>query len=235
MEPAGEASPRFLARIAGVFYLLTILTGVFALWAGGGLVVSGDAAATAANILAHESSFRLGFVANIIATVCYIVVTVLLYILFKPVSRSLSLVAAFISIVGCSGGGIGGLAPLVVLGGAQSSTAFKLDQLQALAALLIKLDAQAYLGAMVFFGFYCILIGYLAFNSTFLPRIVGVLMVIAGICWLTNSFASFLSPPLASALSPYILVPGFLGESTLTVWLLLKGVNEQRWKELSNS
>lgn len=108
---------------------------------------------------------------------------------------------------------------------------FNIQQLQALALVFLKLDAEAYNGAMVFFGFYCLLIGYLTFRSAFLPRIVGVLMAIAGLCWLTNSFANFLSPPLASYLSPYILVPGLVGEGSLTLYLLVAGVNEQRWKE----
>jgi hypothetical protein len=107
---------------------------------------------------------------------------------------------------------------------------FKLDQLQALALLFLRLHAQAYNSSLVFFGFYCLLIGYLIFRSTFLPRILGVLMAIAGLGWLT-----FLSPPLADYLSPYILAPGVLGEGSLTLWLLVKGVNEQRWKEQASA
>ena len=103
---------------------------------------------------------------------------------------------------------------------------FTVEQLQALALLLLKLQAQAYNIGLVFFGFYCILIGYLIFRSLFLPRILGALMVFAGLGWLT-----FLSPPLANHLSPYILAPGLLGEGSLTLWLLVIGVNAQRWKE----
>jgi hypothetical protein len=228
MERIGEASPRFAARIAGVFYLMVFLTAVPVL-AGGRLVVSGDAAATATNILAHEALFRLGWAFNLIATACYIVVTALFYDLFKPVNRSVSLTAAFFSVVGCALGALSGvfqLAPLAVLGGAQYLSVFTVEQLQALALLLLKLQAQAYNIGLVFFGFYCILIGYLIFRSLFLPRILGALMVFAGLGWLT-----FLSPPLANHLSPYILAPGLLGEGSLTLWLLVIGVNAQRWKE----
>ena len=228
MERIGEASPRFTARIAGVFYLMVFLTAVPVL-AGGRLVISGDAAATATNILAQEALYRLGWASNLIATACYVVVTALFYDLFKPVNRSVSLTAAFFSLVGCGLGALSGvfqLAPLAVLGGAQYLSVFTVEQLQALALLLLKLQAQAYNIGLVFFGFYCILIGYLIFRSLFLPRILGALMVFAGLGWLT-----FLSPPLANHLSPYILAPGLLGEGSLMLWLLVIGVNAQRWKE----
>ncbi|HEX4961622.1 MAG TPA: DUF4386 domain-containing protein [Thermoanaerobaculia bacterium] len=224
-----ELSPRFKARMAGVFYLLTFLTGGAVLSAGRGLVVSGDAAATAANVLAHESSLQLVFAADLLVTAWYVVVTALFYDLFKPVNRSLSLLAAFFSLVGCAIGGASGffhLAPLAVLRGAPYLSVFKVEQLQALAFLLLKLHAQANSISLVFFGFYCLLIGYLVFKSAFLPRILGVLMAFGGLGWLT-----FLSPSLASSLYPYVLAPGILGEGALTLWLLLAGVNVQRWQE----
>ena len=230
MTPIGGASPRLKARISGVFYLLEMLTGGFAIvFVGGRLFVSGNAAATATNILAHESLFRLGFAANLLQFACYIGVTGLFYDLFKPVNRGLSLLAAFFSIVGCTLGAISclfELAPLAVLGGAKYLTVFNVEQLQALGLTFLKLYAQAFDISFVFFGFYCLLIGYLIFRSTFLPRILGVGMALAGLCWLT-----FLWPPLAHSLSPYILAPGILGEGSLTVWLLAMGVNAQRWNE----
>ena len=174
-----ETSPRLKARIAGVFYLLTFLTGGVALFVRG----------------------RLSLVAGLIAGACYIAVTLLFYSLFKPVNRSLSLLAAFFSLVGCA------IGPLS----------------------LIHL-APSHINPLVFFGFYCLLIGYLIFRSTFLPRILGALMAIGGLGWLT-----FLSPPLANHLSPYNLAPGILGEGLLTLWLLAIGVNEQRWKEQASA
>jgi hypothetical protein len=234
MTELAEASPGLKARIAGVFYLLTFLTGGGSLLVGGGLVVSGDAAATATNILAHKQLFLWsGLLANLIATACYIAVTALFYELFKPVNRSASLAAAFFSLVGCAIGALSSvfyLAPLAVLGGAQYLSVFKLEQLQALALMFLKLNAQSYQIGLVFFGFYCLLIGYLIFRSNFLPRILGALMAFGGLGWLT-----FLSPPLANALSPYILAPGILGEGALTLWLLVKGVNVQRWNEQASA
>jgi hypothetical protein len=228
-ERRAESSPRLRARVAGVFYLLVFVMGGIALSVGGNLVPQGDAAATASNVLAHESLFRLRFATDLIATVCYVVVTALFYDLFKPVSRRLSLVAAFISVVGCSIGAascIFYLAPLTILGGAPYLSAFTPEQLRALALLFFKLYVQAYGIGLVFFGFYCLAIGYLVVRSTFLPRALGVLMAFAGLGWLT-----FLSPSLVSSLSPYVLAPGIIGEGALTLWLLAMGVDAKRWNE----
>jgi hypothetical protein len=228
-----EASPCLNARIAGVFYLLTFLTGGVSAFVGGRLVVSGDAAATANNILAHQPLFWLGFAADVSVVACYIAVTALFYDLFKPVNRILSLLAAFFSLAGCAIQGficLFHLVPLVLLGGAQYLSVFKVEQLRALALMFLEFYGQGFNICFVFFGFYCLLIGYLIFRSTFLPRILGVLMAIGGLGWLT-----FLLPPLAEHLWPYIAAPGILGEGSLTLWLLVMGVNVQRWKDQASA
>jgi Domain of unknown function (DUF4386) len=233
IERRANASPRLKARAAGAFYLLTFLSGGLVLFARGGLVVNGDAAATATNILAHEPLFRLGFAADLIVVAAYVAVTALFYELFKPVNRSVSLLAACFSLVGCAiqaSACFFQLAPLVVLGNARYLSVFNADQLQALALLSLKLGAQAFNIPFAFFGCYCLLIGYLILQSTFLPRILGALMIFGGCGWLT-----FLSPPLAAYLFPYILAPGVLGEASLTLWLLVMGVNVQRWKEQASA
>lgn len=171
---ASIAPPLFKARAAGVFWLMVFVAGSLALFLGGGVVVSA---------------------ANIVAPLCYIVVTLLLYDLLKPVNRSVSLLAAFFGLVGC-------------------------------AVSLFRLTPFILLRDLVFFGLQLLLVGYLIFRSTFLPRILGALMAFAGLGWLT-----FLWPPLANYLSPYNLAPGMLGEGALIVWLLVKGVNVERWKE----
>jgi hypothetical protein len=174
MEQITQASPRLKARIAGVFYLLTFVAGVFALVSANGRLV-----------------------ANLIATVCYVAVTLLFYNIFKPVKRSLSLLAAFVSLVGCAVG-----------------------------VLNLFHLAPSRINPLVFFGFYCLLIGYLIFRSNFLPRVLGALMAFGGLGWLT-----FLSSPLAQYLSPYNMAPGMIGEAALTLWLLVFGVNAERWNE----
>ena len=227
-----HASPRLTARLAGLFYLLEMLTGGFAVFVGGRLFASGDAAASANNILTHPSLFQLGFAANLIQFVCYVAVTGLFYRLFKPVNRNLSLLAAFFSLVGCTVGAVSclfELAPLAVLNGAPYLNVFKLEQLQALALMFLKLYALCFNISLVFFGFYCLLIGYLIFRSSFLPRILGAGMVLAGSGWLT-----FLLPSLTHYLSPYVLAVG-IGEVSLTLWLLAAGVSAERWNDQSGA
>lgn len=222
-----ERSPR--PRITGAVYLLYFLT---AIWGGlllKGIVVSGDAAATANKILAHQPACRLGYATALISTALYVAMAALFYDLFRPVNRSVSLLAAFFSLVGCAiqaCGSIFQLVPLVLLGGGPYLRAFSVEQLQALALLSLKLQTQSSNIELVFFGVYDLLLGWLIFRSTFLPKPLGVLMAVAGAGWLT-----FLSPPLATLLSPYIQFLGFLAEAALLIWLLVKGVNAQRWKD----
>ncbi len=233
-ERIAEASPRFKARITGVFYLLTILTGIFAQgYVSGRLVVDGDAAATATNILSHKSLFQLGFTVYLIEMACQVAMTALFYGLLKPAGKSVSLVAAFLSLTGCVIKTVSRLfyiAPLFVLGGAHYLSVFSPEQLQALALLFLRVNDQGAVIALVFFGFYALLAGYLIIRSTFLPRILGVLGIFGGVGWL-----SFLYPPLAYRLFPYILVLGLLGAGAKIVWLLVFGVNEQRWKEQASA
>jgi Domain of unknown function (DUF4386) len=228
MEQFAE-TPRPRARITGVVYLLYFIVAVSGEVFLKGLVIDGDVAATANNIVAHQPLFRMGLATGLIATACYIAVTALLYALFKPVNRSLALLAAFFSLVGCAILAFASLfrfAPLVVLGGGHYLRVFTVEQLQALSALFLELYGVGVNICFVFFGVYCLLIGYLILKSAFLPRILGVLMVFAGLGWLT-----FLSPTLANSLTPYILLLGFVAELALCLWLLVMGVNLQRWKE----
>lgn len=234
MEQIAAASPRLNARIAGVFYLTTILARVIAdAFVRNRLVVSDNAAVTATNIVAHEPLFRLGFAADIIAFASYIVLTALLYELFNPVNRSLSLVAVFFSLVACGVQALSSLfhlAPLVLLAGAPYLSVFTTEQLQALALVFLRLRAAAYHNiGLVFFGLYCLLVGILILRSTFLPRILGALMVLAGL-----SYVLFLSPPLVRFLQPYILVFPGVGQISLCLWLLVMGLNVQRWQEQAN-
>jgi hypothetical protein len=139
------------------------------------------------------------------------------------------LLAAFFSLEGCAmwaAGSLFQLAALAVLGGGESLSAFTMAQAQAQALTLLNLNAQALSIGIVFFGFYCLLLGYLIFRSTFLPRLVGVLLALTGVAYLT-----YLYPPLEQALAPYLQVPSLLGEGSLTLWLVIMGVNAQRWQE----
>src|SRR3984957_11932869 len=211
-----EASPRFKARITGVFYLVTILTGIFAQgFVSGTLVVDGDAAATATNILTHRGLFQLGFAVYLIEMACQIGMTTLFYGLLKPAGKSVSLLAASLGFAGCvikTFGRVFFIAPLFVLGGAHYLNVFSVEQLQALALLFLKVNDHGAAIALVFFGFYALLTGYLILRSTFLPRILGVLSVLAGFGWLT-----FLYLPLGYRLFPYIAAVGLPEAGTLIV------------------
>jgi hypothetical protein len=229
-EKIAEASPRLKARLAGAFYVLTGATSVIGgMYIPGKLVVVGDAATTANAIRDHRQLFAFGFSIMLIAVMSSIILTALFYDLFKPVNKTLSLTAAFVHLVGLAilaFASLLQLAPLVVLNGAPYLSVFKPEQVQALAYLFLQLNTQAGNAFLAFFGLYCMLIGWLIFRSTFLPRIIGVFMALAGLGYLT-----FLSPPLAAYLSPYNLAPAALGEGSLMLWLLLVGVNAQRWNQ----
>jgi len=212
------------ARIAGLFCLLMCAFGGVATSARRGLIVHGNASATATNILAHENAFRLAFAGDVLVVVTYLVFIALFYELIKPVNRSVARVATFLSLVGCAiqaGACVFELAPLVVLKSAYPSK-FKTEQLQELAIMFLNLYTPAYGVALVFFAFYCVLLGYLVYKSTFLPRTLGVLVSIAGLSWL-----SFLYPPFATKYFPYIFATA-AGEGLLYLWLLVMGVNEEK-------
>jgi hypothetical protein len=226
-----QTSPRFLARMAGLVAVITTTAG-FAIIVMGNLVDPHDAAATAQHILANELLYRLAAAGDVI-TVLYIVYTLLIYYLFRPVNRSLALLAALFSLVGIAVGMLIPLcdvAALLVLKDGASLQALTPEQLQAIALLFLQLRAQVYALSVVLFGIYNILTGYLIVRSTFLPRLFGVWWAIAGVGYLINSFAIILAPDFAALLSPWILLPG-LADLVIPVWLLVVGVNVRRWKE----
>ncbi len=228
-------SPRFKARLAGACQLLEAVTAASGeVIIPGRLFVAGNAAATAANILGHEQLFWLGFASSLMGVAFHIAWAFLLYELLKPVSRSLSLLAAFVILVGCAIQALTCLlylAPLLILQGGGSLSAFTTQQLQALALVFIKLNDYAFDVYLVFFGLWCVLTGYLIFRSTFLPRVLGVLFTISGLGWMT-----YLYPPLANHLFiPYIAATSALGEIPLEFWLIVMGVNAERWNEQANA
>ena len=237
-QPIRAKSPRFQARIAGVFYLLNILTIFVAIFFLRGLVVSRDPAATASNLLAHESSFRLGFTLELISTMCSIVVAALFYELFRPVSRSLSLLAAFFRLIACAVAVLGylfQLAPLQALGSAHYLSTLTMEQLEALGLLLYTFSAQASHIVIVFFGFHFVVLGYLIFASSYLPRTLGILAAFAGLGALAFGGLTFLAPTPGGYPFPYFAVLGLLTEVSLSLWLIIAGVNAERWKEQVNA
>ncbi len=180
MTHTARWSPVSTARIAGAFYLINFVTGALSLAIG---------------------SAGVGRTLNLAASASYAFVTVLLYVLLKPVSGRLSLLAALVGLAGCCMGAFG-----------------------------ILYGVRPPIHPLAFFGVYCLLIGLLIFRSTFLPSVLGVLLAIGGLGWLTFAWS-----PLAHQLSPYNMAPGILFEAALTLWLLVVGVNQRAWDEQANA
>ena len=238
MKGMAGASPQRLARIAGGLYLINIVFGAFAIgYIPATLVVAGNAAATAHNIQAHELLYRLGLVAHLITLLTNIPLGLILYDLFKVVNRRLALLSLFFTLVATAVEGanlLNQFTPLLLLGGGHSLSVFTTQQLQVLASLPLDSTAISYDMQQVIYASGLLVDGYLVFKSTFLPRAVGVLLAIGALCYLTYSFADLLAPGFAAHLVPYIQVPSGVAELSLTLWLLVVGVNVQRWEEQSS-
>jgi hypothetical protein len=221
--------------MAGALYLINILCGVFAIgYVPAAIVVSGDPAATARNILAHESLYRLGIVAHIIGLLTNVPLMVIFYELFKVVNRRISLLVAGFLLVGTAVEGaylLNQFVPLILLKGGGAVSGLTAEQLQSQVAAPLQLLAIGYNLAQVFYVAYLLLTGYLIFRSTFLPRILGALLAIGGVSYVIYSFAYILAPEFAAHLVPYIQLPSGIGELSLCLWLLVVGLNSQRWKD----
>jgi hypothetical protein len=231
-----EFSPQPHARIGGALYLLIIAAGLFAeAIVRNRLVVPGDAAATASNITNHALMFRIGIAADLSTFLCAVALTIILYVLLKPVNRNAALLMLGFNLVQDAIGGLNALnayRPLQLLGGAAYLNVFSRQQLEAMALLSLNAHSVGFAVALMFFGCSCVALGYLTFTSGLLPKALGVLMAIAGVCYLTNSAALILAPRLASILFPSILVPAFIGELSFALWLTVKGVDLARWREM---
>ena len=229
-----ETAPRFWARVAGVLYLLIIAAGLFAQFVRDQFIVPGNAAVTASHITERAFMFRLGLAADLSTFVCAVPLTIIFYVLLRPVHQNTALLVLVLTVVQDAIGGLNVLntyRPLQLLGGAPYLNAFNREQLEAMAMLSLNAHSIGFNVAMIFFGFSCIALGYLLFVSGFFPKVLGVLLPIAGVCYLSLSTASLLSPRLASLLFPLILVPAFIGELSFALWLTTKGVNEPEWRK----
>ena len=230
----GTISPRAQARIAGILYLIIVVAGLFSEgFVRGRIIVSGDAAGTAANILAFELLYRLGGAAEFVTISCDIAVAVLLYQLLKPVNRTLALMAAVFRLIFCAVYAPLSLMhfmPLIFLHGGSNLSGFSETQLQTFTMLSFKAHNLGYQMSLVFFGVHCLLIGGLIACSRFLPRALGVLLAIAGACYVFNSFVNMIAPPFGALLFPYILLPGFVAELCLALWLTIVGLNARHWQ-----
>lgn len=235
MNSSFDRSPQRYARIAGVLYLAIILLGMFGeLYVRGTLVVSGDATATTHAISASPFLWRAGIAGDLLMHVFDVPVIVIFYFLLRPINKSLALFATLINLVQTAvlvANKLNLLVPLLLLGDGAHLKAFAPEQLHALSYVAIKAHGYGFGIGLIFFGFACLVRAYLMFKSGYFPKVFGVLIGIAGVSYLVNSFALLLSPSLAGALFPGVLIPAFVGELSLTLWLIVKGVNVEQWKQ----
>jgi len=222
-------SDKNLARIAGLCYLIVIATGLFSeVFVRQALRVPNNALATAQNIQTHELLFRWGFVADIINFVVGLPTIIIIYHFFKRVNKLLVQIAlAFVIIQTAiiAVNLLNQISPLLILSDESYLNTFQPNQLATLSLLSLNLQAQGYGIGLVFFGFYCLIIGFLILKSSLLPQILGVLYATAGLCYLINSFIMFLSKGFENPMFMYLAIPIFIGELSLCLWLLIKGID----------
>ena len=234
-----EPSARLRARVAGALYVLCIGCGFFAeMVVRSKLVVYSDAVATAHNIAAAPGLYRAGFFADVSAMTLGVLSSVLLYTLLKAVSRGLALTVLVLDVISNAvsiSGSILLFAPLVILQGDGYLSVLTAAQLSSLALLSIKLYESAYAIILGLFSGSCLLTGYLIFRSTFLPKTIGVLLSLAGICYLLNTFVTLMPKGFAEYLFPWIFLPILVGEGTLALWLLIAGVNSAKWEAIART
>ncbi|MFN0187997.1 MAG: DUF4386 domain-containing protein [Bacteroidia bacterium] len=222
-------SNKYLARIAGFCYLIVIATGFFSeVFVRQALRVSNDALITAQNIQSNEMLFRWGFVADLINFVVGLPAILIIYFLFKGTNKLLLQLAVAFAIIQTaiiSVNLLNQISPLLILSNDAYLKTIQSDQLATLSLLSLNIQSQGYAIGLVFFGFYCLIVGYVIYKSTLLPKILGILYALTGLCYLINSFNMFLSKGFENPLFVYLAIPILIGELSLCLWLLIKGID----------
>ncbi len=231
------SSARLRARLAGALYVVCIVCGFFAeLVVRAKLVVHSDAALSAHNIVAAPGLYRAGFFADVSAMTLGVLSSIVLYTLYKAVSRGLALTVLMLDVISNAVSITGSIllfAPLLILRGDAYLAVFTAPQLNALALLSIKLYEVVYAISLGLFSGSCLVTGYLIFRSRFLPRALGVLMALAGTCYLLNTIVVLMPKGFADYLFPWTFLPILVGEGTLALWLLIVGVNAAKWDAIA--
>ncbi len=228
-----QTSPQLFARIGGIAYLFIIIAGACGeLFIRQKMVVSGNPAATVANIAASPLLWRIGITGDLLMHVCDLIVAIVYYKLLKPINKDLAILAVMFGMIQTAvlvANKMNMVMPLL-LENSDYLKAFTTEQLQAWSYLSIKAHNYGFGIGLIFFGFECLIDGYLIIRSGYLPKILGVMVQIAGVCYLVNSFLMILSPSLFAKMSMFILLPPFVGELSISLWLIFKGVNLVKWK-----
>jgi hypothetical protein len=231
-----EPSPQVYARIGGLAYLIIIAAGVMGeIFIRSKVIVPDNAIATTNNISASPLLWRIGIFGDLVMHVFDLVVGIVYYTLLKRVNKDLALLSLLFGLIQTAvlvANKMNLMMPLFLSDNDNYLKAFTQQQLQALSYLSVKAHEYGFGVGLIFFGFECLIDGYLIFRSEFLPRTLGVMIFIAGMCYLTNSFLLLFSPKLEGLLFPIILGPlAFIGEFSMCLWLIVKGVNMKKWEE----
>ena len=218
------------ARVAGLCYLLVIIFGGYAeLFVRQALHVPGNPTETGQRIMDNAFVYKLGFLADMLNMVIGLPCVLIVYYLFRHVNRPLARLALIFVVIQTAVVSISlleQLKPLLILKGAISSSPLPFSVQATMAEVWIDAHALGYGIGLVFFGFYCIMVGYLIYHSGRMPKVFGVLYVIAGVAYLVNSFTMFLMPEFRNPAFMYMILPAFIGEFSFTLWLIIKGVKE---------
>ena len=233
LSPRPPLSPAAMARLAGILYLIIVAGGAWAqLGVRDQLIVPGNAELTAANIGQHELLYRLGFSVEVFYLLCGVPLKYFLYRLFGVVDRTLAIIMILFAAIGTAVQATILLAhyvPLILLGKSAYLTVFTGAQRAAAAYLSLHVFDYGYMTALAFFGCFCLVIGYLIVRCTFFPRVIGLLLIVEGAAYLTNSFGHFVSPPFGARVFPFLLVAG-IAELSFALTLLVRGVDAERWR-----
>jgi hypothetical protein len=223
-----QGAPQRYARLAGFLYLLVVPLGIFSLFVSSRLVVTGDGAATVSNLIASESLFRLGIVSDLLASLVMILVVFFLYEIFKSVDQSaafLMVVLIMVAVPIAMLDQLNNFAALQLVSGADYLKVFSTEQLQTLVLLFLRLSDRGAEIAFLFWGLWLFPLGYLVLKSGFLPRIIGIILMVTCLGYPIQSFASFLGYSLNIGMF------AALGEVLFILWLLIKGIDVKGWEK----
>jgi len=233
-ENSTQKSLQAYARIGGILYLMIIIAGALGeIFIRGKLIAPGDAISTVNNIMASESLWRIGIAGDLLMHVFDLPLMLVFYVLLKPVNKNLALLGILFNLIQTAvlvANKLNLLMPLFFLGNAEYLKAFDPNQLYALSYLFIRAHDFGFGLGLIFFGFACLIYGYLLFKSGYFPQTLGVLMAIAGLSYLINSFTLILAPAYAAKIFP-VLGLALIGELSVCLWLLVKGVDFSTWEK----
>lgn len=229
------SSPQAYARTGGILYLIMICLGIIQQFViRGKIVVAGDAAATAVNLKSMELLWRVGIAIELLMIMLTIGIGLILFVLTRPVSQNLALLAAFFNLLALSTEAayclhlVEALFPLANIAYLH---AFTQEQLNAMASLFIKSQSTGFAITLLLFGPFFFVTGYLLFRSRYLPKLLGILYIISGISYSASSFLLILAPAIGRKYYFFVAAPALVGELSLSLWLLIKGVNMEKWNK----